>query len=157
NLTSPPSYGITWALGNSVNPSQLEPAGEDKNGILYVARTEVNGEWVPGKGYYRGRTFYASVAFMGKEIESADCSVLLRGGTKWIAQQKNREIPNDAVFAGNDPRTHEKTYICRGFAIEEGRTWLIVGKVLENYKIACRLPFNGETSAFSFEVLVYYY
>ncbi|ODM94140.1 hypothetical protein Ocin01_12543, partial [Orchesella cincta] len=78
---------------NSVNPSQLEPAGEDKNGILYVARTEVNGEWVPGKGYYRGRTFYASVAFMGKEIESADCSVLLRGGTKWIAQQKNREIP----------------------------------------------------------------
>ncbi|ODM91019.1 hypothetical protein Ocin01_15661 [Orchesella cincta] len=154
NATYPYPYGVTWVLGNSANPSQLEPAGEGPYGTLYVARVQVDGEWVPGKGYFRGRTFVAAVSFLGRVIKSADCQTLLRGGTKWVPLQKNSQISDDAVLAGYDPRTHERTYVCRGFIFAEGRPWLTVGKVLENYNV-CRIPFDGEKSSNSFEVLEY--
>ncbi|ODM94138.1 hypothetical protein Ocin01_12541 [Orchesella cincta] len=123
----------TWVLGNTANPSQLEPAGEDLDGNLYVARTMINGNWVPGMGYYRGRTFYAKVAFMENEVESADCQTLMRGGTRWVPQDTNKKVPSDAVIGGTDPKTNEATYICRAFILEEGQPWLMIGKFFESY------------------------
>ncbi|ODM94141.1 hypothetical protein Ocin01_12542 [Orchesella cincta] len=214
NVTFP--NAVTWVLGNSADPSQLDPAGEDVYGTLYVARARVDGEWVPGKGYYNGQIFFAAVDMMeeklklrtirlfnvdpqvgfqykkqgylledgrpwlivGKYVEDLfACRVaydgevpiysfeiliesgkltLMRGGTRWVPQDKNHRVPNDAVVGGVDPRTNDATYICRGFILEEGRPWLMIGKFFENYYV-CRIPFNGEASAFSFEILVYYY
>ncbi|ODM94136.1 hypothetical protein Ocin01_12544 [Orchesella cincta] len=151
NATDPKA--VTWLLGNSAIPAQLAEAGEDIYGPLYVARARVDGEWIPGKGFYNGGTFYAAVAFMGNEIETSDCQALLRGGVSWVPLQRQEQIPSNAVLAGIDPRTREKTYICRGYVDEAGQAWLTVGKVLET-RLVCRIPFNGETDTYSFEILV---
>ncbi|CAL8135708.1 unnamed protein product [Orchesella dallaii] len=147
------SKTIAWALGNGVDPSQLDPAGYGGIGDLYVGRARIEGSWVPGKAFFRGGQFITAVAFNGAEIEITDAQVLLRGGTRWVIETNTRKIPASAVVVGTDPRTGEDTFACRGYIQEAGRSWLMIGKLI-NGNIHCSIPHYVETAIYSFEVLV---
>ncbi|CAL8135710.1 unnamed protein product [Orchesella dallaii] len=153
NLSEHTSKTIAWALGNGVDPSQLDPAGGGADGDLYVGRARIEGSWVPGKAFFRAGQFMTAVAFEGEEIEVTDAQVLLRGGTRWAVETNTRKIPASAVVIGTDPRTGEDTYACRGYVQESGDSYLLIGKVI-NGNIHCSLPHYGETVIYSFEVLV---
>ncbi|ODM86979.1 hypothetical protein Ocin01_19703 [Orchesella cincta] len=114
---------VTWVLGNSADHHNLTQ---------------------------RGKT---SVGYDGREIETSDNQALQRGSTSWVPVQKNSKIPSSAVVAGIDPRSRLPEYVCRGYLLEDGRPWLIVGKYVEDL-FACRVAYDGEVPIYSFEILI---
>ncbi|ODM94139.1 hypothetical protein Ocin01_12540, partial [Orchesella cincta] len=145
------SNSVNWEPGYSANPSDLEPAGQDYTGTLYVARARVNGQYIPWRGYFRSNRFYATVAYNGQERETSDCQALSRGGTEWQSLQSRGRVPSNAVLAGYDPSSHERTYVCRGYVNQQGRRWQTIGKVFEN-DVLCRLPYRSQMR--DFEILI---
>jgi len=71
----PEPNGVIWVLGSSVCPSELKRAGYEYSTTLYVGRGKVQGEWVPGKGYYKDRIFTVKVPYGGRVSEITDAQV----------------------------------------------------------------------------------
>jgi len=64
-----------WVLGSGVQASQVPQAGQEPSYALYVGRGQVNGQWIPGKGYFRGNVFYVKVGWDGREVDITDSQV----------------------------------------------------------------------------------
>lgn len=132
---------------NGEIPPEAVQAGFDGSEQLYIARTQHEGDVIPGKLHPSHGVCY--VAWGGAEHGHPEYEVLCAAGGSWIPMHEGAEIPPNAMPGG---QTSEGEPLFIGRANHEGT--ITVGKVQPSHN-CCYIPYGGEELAFrEYELLV---